>query len=101
MNRNIKFRPFIMKMAVDDSGRRMSVTQAKAEEMINAKTVEDVQVQVENVDKKATMVWSLQQFEDKLVMMRDALANFEEQEAAELKKKELKAEEEKKASEAA
>ena len=74
MNKNIKFKPFIMKMAVDDTGRRMSVTQAKAEEIINAKTVEDVKVQVDNLDNGATMLWSVEQFEDKLVMMRDKLA---------------------------
>ena len=90
MGKNMKFRPFIMKMAVDDTGRRMSVANVKAEDMINAKTVEDVSIQVENLDKGATLVWSLQQFEDKLEMMRDALSTFEEQEAAKAKAEEKK-----------
>ena len=64
-----------MKTAVDDTGRRMSVTQAKAEDMLNAKTVEDVKVQVDNLDNGVTMLWSIEQFEDKLVMMRDKLAH--------------------------
>lgn len=94
-----------MKTAVDDSGRRMSVTQAKAEDMLNAKTVEDVKVQVDNLDNGASFMWSIEQFEDKLVMMRDKLAHQEEQDAAKKKAdekaEELKAQEEKKEKEAA
>ena len=83
MGKNIKFRPFVAKMAVDDTGRRMTISGAKAEQMLNAQTQEELQVQVQHLDKGNTMVWSLPQFEEKFCMMKDALAAYEEKKARE------------------
>lgn len=44
MGKNIKFKPFIMKMYVDDGGRHMSITSAEPDVMKQAKVKEELQV---------------------------------------------------------
>lgn len=60
--------------------------------MENIKFEEVVKIQVENLDAKhfsSSMMWTVQQFEDKLEMMRDGLAQFELQRQNEEAKKQL------------
>ena len=45
---------------------------------------DEVQVKVENFDTGGIHIWSAEKFQDKLVMMRDALQSYEENEFAEL-----------------
>ena len=78
MGKKIKFKPFIMKFAVDGAGHRMSVANADAAGMASAKMQEELQVHVQNAETKGEMVWSLAEFEDKLAMMKDALGAYEE-----------------------
>ena len=41
-------------------------------------TIEELQIQVRDKDKGVTMMWSEQEFDDKLEMMREALALYED-----------------------
>lgn len=59
---------------VDDSGR--AVTFRGSINPNAAKYKEELQIQVVNSEKgnSSTMMWNQEQFEDRLLMMRDALA---------------------------
>ncbi len=50
----------------------------KASSNIEEEVQDEVQVKVENFDTGAINIWSADKFQDKLMMMRDALQTFEE-----------------------
>lgn len=49
-----------------------------------AEQMDEVQVKVENYDTGAIHIWSADRFQEKLLMMRDALQTFEENDFTEL-----------------
>lgn len=79
MGKNIRFRPCLVKQAYDGAGRHMSITDAGDDELKQLQFKEELQVQVDDKDRKTMTMWSAEDFEDKLDMMRTAFAQFQEQ----------------------
>jgi len=75
-------------MNIDPSGRMMSMRGS----MVHGDSknyVEEIQIQVQNNDKGGSIsIWTMQQFDDRLDMMRDALAKSEIKDADETKSNE-------------
>ena len=71
MGKNIRFKPVLIKQAYDPEGRKMTIAGG------NAKFEDELSVQVEDMDLKITMMWSIDDFTDKLDMMRNAYAQFQ------------------------
>jgi len=79
MGKNIRFRPCLVKQAYDGAGRHMSITDAGDDELKQLQFKEELQVQVDDKDRKTMTMWSAEDFEDKLDMMRTAFAQFQDQ----------------------
>jgi len=79
LGKNIKFKQCFIKVQVDDRGHRNTIMKGMdGEGEDNMKFKTELQIQVINYEKNITLMWSEEKFEDKLVMMRDALADFEQ-----------------------
>ena len=73
LGKAIKFKTAFVKQMVDDSGRNMSMRGSV--NPAQAKYKEDLQIQVHNAG--SIMMWNQDEFEDRLLMMRDALVTKE------------------------
>lgn len=73
MGKNIKFKPCLIKQAYDPEGRKMTVHGP------DSKMEEELSIQVEDQDLKITMMWTVEDFQDKLDMMRTGYATYQDQ----------------------
>lgn len=48
------------------------------EDYITNQINEELQIRVQNFDKNSVVMWTIEQFRDRLEMLRDSLAQFEE-----------------------
>ena len=79
LNLNMKFRQIFVKQVTDNLGR-LSIASFDAAKMSECEINEELKIQVQNFDKGgAILIWTEQQFEDRLAMMRDGLAALEDQ----------------------
>jgi hypothetical protein len=74
MGKNMKFKPILVKVAVDSSGRRMTIEGSEQ----GLKMQDELNIQVEDKDNKFTMMWDVEEFKDKLEMMRQAFNAFQD-----------------------
>lgn len=83
MGKNIKFKQCIIQQIVDDRGRAMTYLDDDLNRQpsmtSDTKMAEELQVRVQNVDRGTTVMWGESEFIERLQGMRDALAQFEEQ----------------------
>lgn len=63
-------------MEEEDNQRRDSATQL--EDYITSQINEELQIRVQNFDKNTVVMWTIEQFQDRLEMLRDSLAQFED-----------------------
>ena len=70
----MKFKPQLTKQAYDSSGRKMTVTDKNAG---SNKYQEELLIMVEDKDNKINFMLEVDDFKDKLDMMRNAYAQFQ------------------------
>ena len=64
-----------MTIAYDGEGRKMTIMGGSGTEQLK----DELQVQVEDRDLKITLMWTVEDFEDKLDMMRTGYAQYQNQ----------------------
>ena len=73
MKKNMKFKPQLTKQAYDSSGRKMTLTDQNAG---SNKYQEELLIMVEDKENKMNFMLEIDDFKDKLDMMRNAYAQF-------------------------
>ena len=77
LGKDIYMRQILTRVPIDETGRKTTLVPNQDPSKVKFK--EELQIQVVNNDKRgAVTMWSEQKFEDKLVMMRDALNEYEQ-----------------------
>ncbi len=82
MNKNVKFKQCYVQVMIskDNEGKNRSFdsdSSKDSQEEVEKCMKQEMQVCVQNNDKK--IMWSVEQFQDKLIMLRDSLHQFEDQ----------------------
>ena len=82
LNRKIKFKQCIVQIFVGSSPTKFdnfSDSDDSYDEIQKQEFKEELQIRVQNYEKKQVLNWTVAQFQDKLIMMRDAYAQQESQ----------------------
>lgn len=81
LNRKIKFKQCIVQIFVSDSPTKFDDFSESddSEDIKQSEVKEELQIRVQNYEKKQVLNWTTDQFQDKLIMMRDAYAQLESQ----------------------
>ena len=85
MGKRIKFKQCIIQVMVkEDKDKDMQFEEDSSDDddilnlnQKNREIREELQIRVQNYEKNSVVMWTIPQFQDKLEMMRDALAQFE------------------------